>query len=150
MPKYYQGRFTPKNPKKYAGDPSKIFFRSSWELKLMFRLDSDPNIIEWSSEELVIPYRSPLDGEVHRYFVDFKVKTATNATMLIEIKPHSQTIEPKIPKKKTKRFINEVVEWGKNSAKWAAADEYAKDRGWTFVVFTEYELGIATKKPANK
>src|SRR5581483_9137771 len=97
MAKYLQGRFSPKNPEKYKGDASQIFYRSSWELKLMLRCDTDPNIVEWSSEEIVIPYVSPLDGKVHRYFPDFKIKTKQGKTMVIEIKPLTQTKPPKKP-----------------------------------------------------
>ena len=142
MSKYYQGKFQPKNPKKYKGDVQNIYFRSSWELKMMIWLDKNINIMEWGSEEIVIPYVSPLDNRVHRYFVDFYAKTLGGKTLLIEIKPHSQTKEPKIPKRKTKRFIQEVIEWSKNEAKWKYAKEYAADRNWEFIVLTEKELGI--------
>jgi hypothetical protein len=69
----YKGFFKPKNPDKYMGNPTNIIYRSSWELKLMIRLDEDPSIISWGSEEVVIPYRSPIDNRIHRYFVDFIV-----------------------------------------------------------------------------
>lgn len=144
MPKYMQGRFSPKNPDKYKGDASAIFYRSSWELKMMLRCDSDSNIIEWSSEELVIPYRSPLDGKIHRYFPDFKIKTA-QGTMLIEIKPFEQTQPPKQPKKITKGFIQKVATWGVNEAKWRSAKDYCEDRKWIFQILTENELGITSK-----
>ena len=71
--KTYKGYFKPKNPKKYKGDPTNIIYRSSWECKLMIRLDEDPNVISWGSEEIIIPYRSPIDNKIHRYFVDFIV-----------------------------------------------------------------------------
>jgi hypothetical protein len=74
MAKYYQGRFKPKNPKKYMGDPTNIIYRSGWEFKLMRYLDVHPDVIEWGSEELIVPYRSPIDGRMHRYFPDFLVK----------------------------------------------------------------------------
>lgn len=32
--------------------------------------------------------------------------------------------------------------WGVNEAKWKAAEEYCKDRGWKFIIMTEHELGI--------
>jgi len=140
-----QGRFNPKNPKKYRGDPTQIFYRSSWEFTLMLRLDSDSNILEWGSEEVIIPYRSPIDGKIHRYFPDFRIKNASGNVILIEIKPDVQTRPPKQPKRKTKRFIQEVMEYGKNKAKWEAATEYAKDQGWTFKVMTEYDLGLVKK-----
>ena len=144
--KTYKGRFKPNNPKKYKGDPTNIVYRSSWELKLMFKLDSDPKVISWGSEEIIIPYVSPVDGKVHRYFVDFIVtqinSKGNKETILIEVKPKSQTMPPKTPAKKTKRYINEVFTWGVNEAKWKAATEYCKDRNWQFNIMTEIELGI--------
>ncbi len=145
MRKYMQGQFKPKNPAKYRGDVNNIYYRSSWELSAMCNFDKDPNVIEWSSEETVIPYISPIDGKPHRYFIDFKVKFKSVNTVLIEIKPASQTQPPKQPKRVTKRFLTEAAEFGKNQAKWKAAREYAVQRGWTFQVWTEKELGIWTK-----
>lgn len=142
-----QGFFKPKNPKKYKGDPTNIVYRSGWELKLMLYLDSRPEVISWGSEEIIIPYRSPIDGKMHRYFPDFIVtkinKDGLKETALIEVKPFNQTIPPKNNKQKiTKKFITEVKNWGMNEAKWKAASEYCKDRNWTFHIFTEKELGI--------
>ena len=68
MSKTYKGLFRPKNPSKYRGDPSNIIFRSSWELRFMTYLDAHPDVLEWSSEEFCIPYVSPIDGRIHRYF----------------------------------------------------------------------------------
>jgi hypothetical protein len=142
----YQGKFKPKNPNKYKGDHSNIVYRSSWELRLMFRLDNNPNIIWWKSEETVIPYKSPKDNKIHRYFPDFivhlKNKQGDFETLMIEVKPKIQTIEPKKQNKVTKAYLNEVFTWGINQAKWKAAEEYCKDRNWKFCLFTETELGI--------
>lgn len=142
----YQGYFKPKNPHKYKGDPTNIIYRSSWELKLMKYLDERKDVVKWGSEEIVIPYRSPIDGKVHRYFPDFIVtkinKDGIQETALIEVKPKSQTQPPKRQNKITKRYLTEVKTWGVNEAKWRAALEYCKDRGWTFHIFTEKELGI--------
>ena len=103
----YSGRFRPRNVKKYKGDYNNIFYRSSWECKYMSFLDSDPRIIEWSSEEIVIPYISPVDNRTHRYFVDFYVKMQTvhgPKVYLIEIKPKKQSQEPKQRKRITKQI----------------------------------------------
>lgn len=110
-------------------------------------LDSHPDVIEWSSEQVVVPYRSPIDNRVHRYFVDFYVKLKTKdgniEKRLIEIKPKKQTEQPaRQTGKPTKRYIEEVKTWGVNQAKWKAANEYAKDRSMTFQILTEIELGI--------
>lgn len=144
MPKYHQGKFKPRNPKKYMGDPTNIVYRSGWELKLMVYLDKHPNVLQWGSEELVIPYRSPIDGKVHRYFTDFIVKQINKEgkteTIVIEVKPKKQTIEPTKKNSKSKRYIQEVMTWGVNSAKWLAAEAYCRDRGWKFQLMTEEDL----------
>jgi hypothetical protein len=146
MAKSYQGYFKPKNPQKYKGDPTNIVYRSSWELKLMTYLDLHKDIVTWGSEELFIPYRSPIDNKIHRYFPDFIVtkinKEGKKETALIEVKPAAQTKPPKKQEKVTRKYITEVTTWGINEAKWKAADEYCKDRGWSFHIFTERELGI--------
>jgi hypothetical protein len=146
MPTYNQGLFKPKNPQKYKGDPTKIVYRSSWELKLMFYLDEHRDVVSWGSEELIIPYRSPIDGRIHRYFPDFVVtkinREGKRETALIEVKPLAQTKPPKPQSKVTKRYITEVKTWGVNEAKWKAAQDFCKDRGWSFHIFTEKELNI--------
>lgn len=143
----YKGTFRPKNPAKYTGDPRNIIYRSLWELKLMRYLDDHSDILAWGSEELVIPYKSPIDGKMHRYFPDFVVKKknrdGSTSTVIIEVKPRAQTIEPRVQKKATKKYINEVTTWGVNQAKWKAAEEYCADRKWTFQLMTEKELGIS-------
>lgn len=146
MPRYLQGYFKPRNPEKYLGDPTNIVYRSSWELKVLLHLDAHPDVIAWSSEEVQIPYISPIDGKRHTYFPDFLVqkKNAQGIieTDLVEIKPKKQMSPPKKPKKITKAFLNEVEAWGKNSAKWVAAEEYCRQRGWKFYVLNEDHLNI--------
>jgi hypothetical protein len=145
--KTYKGYFKPKNPQKYRGDSRNIIYRSGWELHFMLYLDNHTDVISWSSEEVIVPYRSPIDGKLHRYFVDFLVTTINKSglkeTTLIEIKPAAQTKPPILKEgKKTRSYIQSVMTWGVNEAKWKAATEYCIDRGWTFRVFTEKELGI--------
>jgi hypothetical protein len=142
----YSGKFSPKNTNKYLGDPTNIWYRSLWERRVMVHLDGNPNVIEWSNEEIVIPYLSPVDGKWHRYFPDFfvriKNKVGLTESMILEVKPKSQSVPPKVQNKATKRYIREVVTYGINEAKWKAADEYCKDRRWKFMVITEEQLGI--------
>lgn len=140
----YKGKYTPQNPNKYKGNPDGIIFRSLWERRLMVDLDTNPNVIEWSSEELIIPYISPKDGKRHRYFPDFvmKVKTMDNKihTYLLEVKPKKET-KPPIPKKrKTKQFLAEQLTFDINSAKWAAAERFCELHGWKFRIVTEDDL----------
>lgn len=109
-------------------------------------LDKNPDIISWASEELIIPYISPIDNRYHRYFPDFLVKVKTRdgsmKTMLLEVKPKKQTLEPVKKKRMTKQYLNEIATYGVNQAKWKAANEYCLDRGWEFKILTEEHLGI--------
>ena len=112
----------------------------------MVYCDKNERILEWGSEEIALPYRSPLDNKVHRYFPDFYIKVQENTgnikRYLIEVTPHKQTQKPKKPKRQPKNYLREVYEYAKNQAKWKAADEFCKDRMWEFKVMTENELGI--------
>lgn len=109
-------------------------------------LDNTQDIISFSSEEIVIPYISPVDGGYHRYFPDFFVRVKQQSgivkAMILEVKPRAQTIEPKIKKRVTKGYINEVVTYGVNQAKWKAAEEYCLTRGWEFKLIDEFDMGI--------
>ena len=145
--KYNQGRFHPQNPEKYKGDLQNIIYRSSWELKFMQWCDRNPNVIEYASEEFCIPYLSPIDNRVHRYFPDFIMKVKEQSgeikKYIIEIKPKRQTVPPvQTSKKRTKTFINEVKTYVVNEAKWKAAEEWCKDHLLEFKVITEDQLGI--------
>ena len=142
----YKGKYKPSYPKKYKGDPTNIIYRSLWERKFMVYCDNNPNVLEWQSEEFCIPYRSPIDNKVHRYFPDFFIKykdvSGKTRSSLIEIKPMRQCAPPPKPKRQTKKYLSEAFEYAKNQAKWKAAQEYCKDRMWEFKVMTEKELGI--------
>ena len=142
----YKGKYYPRYPKKYKGDPRNIIYRSLWERKFMVWCDNNENVLEWGSEEIIIPYRSPVDNRVHRYFPDFYVKTRTRAGKLskniIEVKPFVQTQEPKRKKRITKKYLSEVKTFVINDAKWKAADEYCKDRRMNFIILTEKELKV--------
>jgi len=141
----YKGKYIPINPKKYIGNSSQIIYRSLWERKLMVYCDRNDNIIEWGSEEVIVPYRSPWDGKMHRYFPDFYMKVKqTNGThkkFIIEVKPKAQCKEPnKTPKRKTRKWYKEVQTWGINQAKWKSATDYCENRGMEFKILTEDHL----------
>ena len=142
----YKGKYYPSFPRKYKGDPTNIIYRSLWERKFMVYCDKNDNILEWASEEIAIPYRSPIDNRVHRYFPDFYMKVKeTNGRIknyVIEVKPAKQTIPPKKPKRQTKGYIREAYEYARNQAKWKMAKEFCADRQWEFKVVTAKELGI--------
>ena len=136
----YKGKFTPKNPEKYMGNPTNIIYRSSWELKMFTRLDVDPNITRWASEEFSIPYLSPIDNRLHRYFPDIYAENVNGDRFVFEIKPHNQTQPPAQKARKTKRYIAEVSTYLVNQAKWKSAEKFCADRGWSFQLVTEKHL----------
>jgi hypothetical protein len=140
----YKGKYTPKNPLKYIGNPTQIVYRSLWERKFMVYCDTNTSVLEWGSETVVVPYKSPIDKKWHRYFVDFIVKVKTKKgfteTSIIEIKPKKQCSPPKKKSRVTKTYIHESLTFAKNEAKWKAANEYAENRGWKFVIMTEDTL----------
>jgi hypothetical protein len=144
--KYFQGRFRPKNPNKYLGDSENIIYRSSYEYRIMLYFDENPSVINWASEEFSIPYVSPLDKSWHRYFPDFivkaKGKNGQTKTIVIEVKPYTQTLPPNYGEKPSKRYLREIMTWGVNEAKWKAAKEFCLDRGWEFQIITEKDLNI--------
>ena len=130
----YKGKYIPNNPKKYKGNPSQVIYRSLWERKVMVYCDRNDKVIEWGSEEVIVPYRSPWDGKIHRYFPDFYMKVEQKSgnvkKFLIEVKPKSQCKSPvKNPKRKTRNWYKQVKAWGINQAKWKSAEEYCKDKG---------------------
>ena len=143
----YNGKYYPRYPKKYKGDPTNIVYRSLWERKFMNYCDLTENVSEWQSEEFWIPYRSPIDNRVHRYFPDFYIKykdsSGKRRSVVIEVKPKSQTkMQPQNPKKRTKSWAYSVRTYAVNQAKWKAAREFCKDRNIEFKIMTEHELGI--------
>ena len=143
--KYLQGRYTVKNPKKYLGNYTKVIFRSSWELKMFIWCDDNPNVLKWNSEEVVIPYINPFDGQYHRYFTDIYAEILRNGEIqkfIYEIKPRTETMPPKKPKRRSKSYVNRLKTYLINQAKWESAAKYCKERNLEFKVLTERELGI--------
>lgn len=145
---YRQGKFKPRNPNKYKGDPTNIIYRSSYEFKMFEHCDLTESVLEWGSEEFFIPYISPIDGKYHRYFPDifmkYKDKNGNIRKVVIEIKPAKDLVEPeKNPKRRTKAWAYKVQSWAKNNAKWEAAKKICEQKNWEFRVFTEKELGIS-------
>lgn len=147
----YKGRYSPQNPQKYKGDPTKIIYRSLWERKFMIYCDTNANVLEWASEEVIIPYRDPTSGKNRKYYPDFWVKYVDKegkiAVRLIEVKPKRQLLEPD-PKKKyntptgrlSTKYVNEVKTYAINQAKFNAAREFCLDRKWQFQILTEDHL----------
>ena len=115
------------------------------ELRFMKWCDISEKIFQWSSEEIVIPYISPIDNKRHRYFPDFLIQTDKGWT-LIEVKPQVQTKPPKkllvekLTLKKKRRYYNAVKTWLVNEAKWKAAKKVCEIEGWEFQIMTEKQL----------
>lgn len=141
--KYKQGIYKPSSGGKYKGGSNPVY-RSSWELKFFRWCDDNPNVVEWSSESVAIPYTSPLDGRTHRYFVDNVVKIKEGESIVkyvIEIKPKKQTVKPKTHgNKKKSTVLYENMEYVRNIAKWEAAKNWCNKRGYKFQILTEDHL----------
>ena len=139
--KWRQGIFTPKNQDKFIG--SKAVYRSDLELKFFRFCDDNPNVLEWGSENIIVPYISPLDNRAHRYYVDnyIAIKEGTEVVKyLVEIKPSKQTKPPTTKYRKRQHLIYEQKQYVINQAKWKAAKEFCKKKGFTFIILTEKEL----------
>ena len=144
--KSYKGKYKVINYKKYIGDPTSVIFRSLWERKVMVYFDNRKEVKRWSSEEIVIPYRNPFDGKIHRYFPDFYCEridpeTGKIVKEIIEVKPKRQTLPPK---SKGKTFLIERKTYIINQVKWEAAHDYCENRGYVFRIITEEQI-----RPAN-
>ena len=139
--KWRQGIFTPKNQDKFIG--SKAVYRSGLELKFFRFCDDNPNVLEWGSENIIVPYISPLDNRAHRYYVDnyIAIKEGLEVVKyLVEIKPSKQTKPPTTKYRKRQHLIYEQKQYVINQAKWKAAKEFCKKKGFTFIILTEKEL----------
>lgn len=139
----YLTKFLPRNPHKYLGNTANIICRSLWERRFAKWCDETPGVLRWGSEEFFIPYVSPVDGCIHRYFPDFFVEVQTRTgkrQFVIEVKPHKQTAAPTVPKRKGKRYLAEAMTFAVNQRKWEAAKDYCKKQKWTFMIVTENEL----------
>lgn len=150
MAKTLKGRYRPENPEKYQGDPTNIIHRSSWERIFMRWCDTNDKIKKWQSEEKCLWYYDPVSKKKRRYFPDFIIKYENSNGMLmtemVEIKPARQVQgPPQNPKRKTKSWVSAVQTYVTNQAKWEAARKVCEDRGWSFRIVTEKELGLTTK-----
>lgn len=137
----YKTKYSIQNPSKYIGNPDNIICRSLWERRVCKYMDENKNVIRWGSEELAIPYYSPVDRKNHRYFPDFiaeiKAKDGEVKTYVIEVKPKKQTKPPKKPKRKTKSYLHECMTYTVNEAKWKSAKKLCQNKGWDFIILTE-------------
>jgi hypothetical protein len=143
MANFRQGFYEVKNSSKYVGN-GKPKFRSGWEMTFMMFLDSNDNVINWASEPVRIPYRNPLTGKMTMYVPDFIVTyrgpKETVRAELIEIKPKKQSLIESKMKDRDKAIV------AVNYAKWASAQQWAKQNGLTFRVITEDDIFRQGKK----
>jgi len=143
--KFRQGIFNPKNKQKYIGRERPVY-RSGWELKFFRWCDDNPNVIEWASEAVIIPYLNPVTNKVQRYYTDGVVAIRESNGLIkkyiIEIKPSSQVAPPVVGKKKKSTAIYEAVRYAQNQAKWEAAKKWCDKKGYSFWILTEKELGL--------
>lgn len=153
MSKFKTGFYTIINEHKYIQPIDRTMnkgtlpqYRSSWELKFYRFCDANPLVVKWGTEPFAIPYTSPKDGKIHRYYIDAFVEYRDGTKFLVEIKPFAQTQHPKIPKKQTVKaqikFEKDLLTYLVNQAKWEAARIFAKQKGLKFIIITEKELGI--------
>lgn len=135
-----KSKYRLKNRHKYKGDPNNIVARSSWERQLLRWCDENPNVVQFSSEEIVIPYQWKSDNSWHRYFVDFYIKTQDGTQYLIEVKPAKFVMKPPMPKRQSRKHLEECLNWQKNKWKWDAAMAWAQKNNMIFEVWTEHKL----------
>ena len=124
-------------------------YLSSWELKLFRFCDLNPDVIEWGSENIIIPYLNPIDNRMHNYIVDAYVKLKTKQGVkkfLVEVKPYKQTSKPPLRNTKTnkipKSLVYEQLNYIKNTAKWEAAKKWCEKHNMEFTLLTEHQLNI--------
>ena len=137
--KTYSGKYKIKKPAKYDGNAETVTYRSMWERACFAWCERNPDVVKWSSEEIIIPYYDAGQKKQRRYFMDLRITLKDGTELLVEIKPDKQTRPPKKGKNKT-RYLEESMIFVTNQCKWQAADAYAKKRGWRFVVWTEHTL----------
>ena len=136
----YRGKYTIKRKDKYLGDASSVVYRSLWERQAFKWCESNPKVKRWNSEEIVIPYKCKTDNKLHRYYVDLLIELDNKEIILVEIKPKKQTIPPKKPSRKTKKYVKEVTTYITNTNKWKAAQKFAEQKEWKFQIWTDLEL----------
>lgn len=161
--KYNQGNFIPKNTDKVLKLNTKggVYFRSSWEKKIMTWLDNNNTIIKWGAECLRIPYQMTHfdNGDTkikeHSYFPDFyyemRLQDGSLKQVVVEVKPMKEykmvqsLIEerlsvPESGLKKLKNFEYDLKMAYKNKNKWETMSLWCDKKGYHFIIITEDHL----------
>ena len=138
MARFAQGKFRLKFPEKYAGNRTPTY-RSSWEYTFMKFCDEHPNVSQWASEAVKIPYRNPLTGKHTIYVPDFFIvyadKGGKQKVELIEVKPKNQSVRENLGRSRANQ-----AHYVMNMAKWEAARSWCKQKGIFFRVITEEDI----------
>ena len=140
---YHQGLYEVKNKAKYIGTKAPTF-RSAWEKVFMEWADRSNGVLRWGSEINSIEYFDPVQNKKRRYYPDFFLEYMTRdgeiKVEIIELKPFSQTSPPQKGRKKKETYLEEQATFCTNTAKWLAAEAYAKSKGIGFRIITERSL----------
>jgi len=138
VPRFAQGKFTPKNPSKYVGKKTPMS-RSSWEFVFMRMLDEHPGVESWASESIQIPYRDPLTGKytiyVPDFFIVYRDKNGKKHAEVVEVKPSNQQLRTKLGNSKYNQ-----EQYVKNLAKWEAANAWCKQKQLKFRIVNEDDI----------
>lgn len=156
--KYKQGLYLPRNTNKVIKLNSQggLYYRSGLEQKMMIYLDTNERIIHWGAEHIRVPYtKTEWVSETqeyktteHGYYPDFYYELQKSdgsvSRVVAEVKPSSETMEPKLNEKPTakqlKNFEYSLKMYNKNLSKWKAMIEYCERKGFEFIIITEQHL----------
>lgn len=160
---YNQGNYIPKNKDKVIklNTEGGVYFRSSWEKKIMTWLDHKDEIIKWGAECLKIPYQMTHfdngDAKIknHVYYSDFYYEMRKSdgelKQVVVEVKPQKEYNmvlalnegKLKVPEKGTKKLKNfeyDLKMAYKNKQKWETMIKWCNQKGYDFIIITEENL----------
>lgn len=163
--KYHGGNYIPKNKNKVIklNDEGGVYYRSSWEKKIMTWLDLKEEIIKWGSECFAIPYqithfnRGDVKLKSHTYYPDFYYEMAMSdgsvKRIVVEVKPMKEykmvqdlhegrinTPNNNANLRKMRNFEYDIKMAQKNSEKWKTMIKWCKEKGYEFIIITEEHL----------
>jgi hypothetical protein len=98
-----------------------VHYRSGYEREVYQYLEVLPEVVSYDTETIEIPYF--FEGKQHKYLPDLQIVFTDASIEVWEVKPASQTTLPR------------------NEAKWKAARDFCRIRGWKFNVMTEVGIG---------
>ena len=160
---YNQGNYVPKNKDKVLklNNNGGVYFRSSWEKKIMTWLDLNEKIIKWGAECMKIPYQMTHfdNGDTrvkeHCYYPDFyyemRLQNDDLKQVVVEVKPmkeynmvlalnEGRLSVPEDKGKKLKNFEYDLKMAYKNKQKWETMINWCKLKGYEFIIITEDHL----------